>query len=259
MEKNHSINARVIVWFKMIAIRKALQRPAPSAIPLSDIIKTRERNYSLVYISSASHFVFLCQDTVPEGIIGTVTGHEPMSACVPYCNLSYFDMRITRYFGEIELEYTSPLIYILHWYTAIPRYLLLRERIASFLYGKKTLARVNRMKILKHFIDHTIESPDFVCTPVSLATTIYGNRWVSHPDVDRTIGYYSLLLQSLESSSDLEKVRGGGYRLLPKGLVTLSVSEDEDRKHNDNVKIQQKMVVLTAALTLMALLQLFHR
>lgn len=181
---------------------------------------------------------------------------EGQPASITNLSSESFRILITYYFGELEIQYTSAIEFIVHEKLGILWLWLGRERLTRALFNKKDLIRRDRISVLRHVLEETLRQQNFETGPSGIMTSIYGHRWVHHPEHQRTYRYYAMLLESLVGSSDLALV-AHSYRLTPKALSTLSSYEAEDRRHRNEIRQQKILGALTAALVIVGAVQAY--
>ncbi len=114
-------------------------------------------------------------------------------------------------------------------------------------YNRKTLVRSERMNVLNHFVEKTIEKPGFYVTPIQLGVNLNKQRWIFHPDRAKHQSHYRLLLDSLAETGELSK-EGIAYSVTGKALATLAEFEQEQQRHQDNFNSAKTTHRLTIAL-----------
>lgn len=89
---------------------------------------------------------------------------------------------------------------------------------------------------------------------LDLMSVKYGYRWAGHPGWEAHHHLLEQHLVLLAQSGELEK---HGHKYKPTGLAlkTLEESEDEDRKHSANLRVQLLLAVLTFVSAVMAAAQ----
>ncbi|MBY3314734.1 hypothetical protein [Rhizobium laguerreae] len=122
-------------------------------------------------------------------------------------------------------------------------------------FNRKELTRQDRMKVLEHILGETIKDSEFQTQPTRLMTHLYSARWVHRTDKDELENYYTFILNALEQSGDLATTQQHGYKLTAKALNTVTFHAEDERRHNDNKKIQIRIVILTIALTVVGIVQ----
>ncbi|RUM15808.1 hypothetical protein EFD56_24250 [Rhizobium phaseoli] len=182
-----------------------------------------------------------------------------------------------RYFTDDKTIPTFELqdyqLYIQYYYrgstfysVGIPKFLLLRcspwpwlsvkyDRFLQSRFNKRALVRQARIEVLDYVLAETVKDRKFQIRTTSLLTHLYSNRWVHRPDKDELMNYYTFIIEALQESGDLAAGEHGGYRPTPKALNTAAAYFEDERRHNDNKKIQTRIVLLTIALTAVGIVQ----
>ena len=89
-------------------------------------------------------------------------------------------------------------------------------------------------------------------------TELYGPRWAQHPDNEQLQSWYEFLLASLAESGDLQK-ESIYYSLKSRALNTLDAYEQEQAKHQAEIRIQSVLASLTAALVFVGFIQVIDK
>lgn len=115
--------------------------------------------------------------------------------------------------------------------------------------------RSERLEVLREIVEQSLKDRDFRITAAQVGYIIYGPRWHEHPDHNNMLQYHSIILDSLVSSGDLSHT-SISYAIEPQALATIAFSEEEDRRHNDLVRQQKILGLLTFALVLVGIVQI---
>lgn len=110
------------------------------------------------------------------------------------------------------------------------------------------------MKVLKYFLERSIDAGNFQTSVVGLMADFHSIRSMLHPRYGETQAYYEIVLQSLVASGDLSQ-NGTSYSLAHKAVATLDHFEEQEQRHNDMVKQQARIGQLTAVLILVTISQ----
>jgi hypothetical protein len=232
------------------AMTLALRRPAPDRIPLSDYERVRARDYYSAHISDQDgKWHMLVRTIEPDGIAGLqhlgekkLKDHKIASSDIACHNVLF-----SAYYAELEVRYTKPLRFILHYYFPLARISLIGKRVRRFLYRRTNLIRGERMRVLRLILDKHFDDPDYRASPDGLMTLLYGPRWGAHPKHLQLFFYYDMLLKSLAESGDMVK-DNFSYRVQPQAVRSVSEYEEEDRRHQDMLRLQRRIAWLTVAL-----------
>ncbi|WP_338606835.1 hypothetical protein V6617_09980 [Pelagibacterium nitratireducens] len=251
-----TLRKRVVRNFRTLAVRLALRRPGPESVPLTGEA-IFQRNYRHCFLTGpGGKAVFVALEEHKNGFTGRwlPSDNLPSSPCsVSRRELSYFGVEVREFYCEIQCDYQSAGDYLINFWWR-PRLALVKFRIQKWLFGRRKLAHHGRMTVLSHMYQRYVEENEPGLSEVGLMTDFYGPMWVHHPDDDRLLRHYRLLLQSLVSSNDLE-VNQGIYVLAARGISTLDSSERDNRRHRDMVIMQRIIAALTLALVLVGIFQ----
>lgn len=239
-------------------MKMAAKRPPPDRISLSDRPTVRARDFTVVYLSQETDrwqfFLDQVREKGLEGVWFETNTSKPQPCSIPNSQIKYYRLSFQQYFGEMEIVTDSPGRYLTNNLLGFPYLVLARERIAQWLYERRDFARARRLKVLRMALERTMADTEYRLSAYNLMTELYGPRWKRARSITAPYEYCEFLLASLQESGELEKA-GQGYRLTPKALVTLENYEEEDRRHEDNARIQRRIVWLTAAIMIIAAAQ----
>jgi hypothetical protein len=242
-----------------MALRIAVKKRAPERIPLSGEAAKKNDCYSVYVVTPDEKWGVLVESVQDEGVVGkSYEGDSYDAPCgVRWLHLSGMRFTFQRYYKGFQFADESPALFVIKHLFLFYQYTVLREAIAQFLFNRKGLVRHQRMQVLKTLVDQYLNSPTrgFRTEPFAYLNSIYGHRWIFHPQKDHLLRYYTLIFDSLESSNDLTKHAALSYEVSPSALVTLSSYEEDERKHQDSVSQQRKLVYLTIALVLVGVAQ----
>lgn len=241
------------LWIVRAAFKEAMRHPLPERIPMSDRQLIAERQYTGPYLSTATgQRVFYGEELKPNGIQGKwfETQNAPgENRLIPNSELLKYRVEFTEYIAELEFTYSSALEYLIHQWLGIPRLRLWRERATQFLYNQKRLVKADRMKVLKHFHQRTLENDQYRTDAQNLLSEFHGPRWARNDANMPLYDYQTLVLDSLVETGDLSR-DDRGYVLRPQALVTLERAEDEFARHREQARLQMILILVTAVLAL---------
>lgn len=218
-----------------------------------------KRDYFVVHLGNGDHPRKLSVNSLfQEGLGGywhNPGGESSSEVCVANSQMNRFDLLITQYKDELIFRYTSPIGFLVQQTFLVPKIRFHKHRILQFLFNKQRLAREDRFVVLRHIFERSVVDRDYKVGPISLISELFQhNHWLHHPDSKALESYYSLVLDSLHKTGDLEGDRNF-YALAPAGLATLESYEESDRRHKDQVRQQQMIAALTLVLVIVGLLQ----
>jgi hypothetical protein len=128
-----------------------------------------------------------------------------------------------------------------------------RDAVAQRLFNRRTLEVRRRLDILREVVEASVEGVDGV-DAMALIDRRYGYRWAGHPDWADIHQVLERHLQLLAETGDLRKF-DHGYRPTGQALKTLDESEEADRKHSANLRVQLLLAALTFVSAVMAAAQ----
>jgi hypothetical protein len=166
-------------------------------------------------------------------------------------------IRVTHYLGPHTITYTGLRDFALGDILRIPRLqLFLRERLEKvdqYLFNRRKLATKQRNELLGALVKHAVAGQRSFSS-IDLMTHLYSIKWVLHPDAESEQSKLEFFLDSLVATGELE-LRNHEYWLTGHALKTLEDSEEDDRRHVENVKLQRRMFWLTLVIVLLTMAQ----
>jgi hypothetical protein len=248
---------RLFDWWKVRlrrgAIRIAIRRPMPKSLTYGD---RRNNNYQVRLDDLDGDFRFVPKLVLLNGLEGWcfVDNERRADASLPNAQLAKLSFEIIHHYREFTITTKSPALFIAQRLVRYPFFANWKQRIAQFLFNRRRLARQDRIAILRHIFDQTVENPSYRTSSLDLPSKIYGMRFWGRDDHDAHISYYEIVLDSLLESGDLQRVERD-YALSPKAVATLDAHETQQERHRDNVSIQRTIALITVVLALLAAAQ----
>lgn len=129
----------------------------------------------------------------------------------------------------------------------------LANAVAQHVFNRRTLEVRRRLDILRDVVD-AVESDANAVDAMDLMSRRYGDRWADHPGWKAHHRLLKLHLELLTESGELAAVQSR-YRPTGLALKTLEESEEQDRKHSANLRMQLFLTVLTFVSAVMAAAQ----
>lgn len=128
-----------------------------------------------------------------------------------------------------------------------------RDAIAQRLFNRRTLSAKNRLDVLREVVEWTANQTTSI-DAMDLMSARYGYRWAGHPEWESHHQKIERTLAMLVDTGDLKTV---GDRFEPTGqaIKTLDESEEADRRHTANFRVQAILAVLTFVSAVMAAAQ----
>lgn len=236
-------------YLKRLAIKFAMLKPAPDRIPLSNMERVRQRDYFVVNFGpKGDNQRFLVREVLPQGFGGLWflgSGSENEERTIPNSDLRLYQIRITHYFGELEIRYTSAIEFILKHairYEYIPYW---RERAARFFFNRRPLDETRRILVLRLMLDRHLNGNP-LGSALDVMSEFYGHRWHHHPQQAQLYRYYELMLASFVEAGELTMGQGGRLEVAATALNTLHSFNEDERRHGGTMSVQRWMLIVTA-------------
>lgn len=167
------------------------------------------------------------------------------------------DLEVTHHYGLDEVYFQGIRAVALGRLTGWPYAWIHLRRIAiglgQYVFNKRTLETRRRLDILRDVVKEA-ESGRNAVGALDLMSRRYGDRWAGHPDWKSHHDLLELHLELLAESGELAK---SSSKFRPTGLAlkTLDESEEQDRKHSANLRVQLLLALLTLVSSVMAAAQ----
>lgn len=180
-----------------------------------------------------------------------------ISTTLPMESIDTAKLWVTHYYGLDEVRYEgiwaiAPGLWT-RWPYAVIHFRRLRDSTAQRLFNRRMLEVRRRLDVLRNVVNATMGGPDAI-DALDLMSAKYGYRWAGHPGWEAHHRLLERHLDLLVQSGELEKYEQK-YRPTGLALKTLEESEDEDRKHSANLRVQLLLAVLTLVSAVMAAAQ----
>lgn len=244
----------------MWALRKAFGKIDPTRIPMSGPECEENNFYSTrIKLDGVSALVRdLDMNTVKVLKYNPETDQCDIELDIDINNIDVNTVEITHYLHNYYTTYTGINSFILHCLTRKDYVKVKLKRIlnkvSQFLFNKKELQLKPRYDLLDYLIEnYGISRKEFSLS--SLVSDMYSLRFFGHPDRENCQNKLRMYIDSFVESGEISKVKGGGYNVNGKAIVTLEKYQTEERRHKDSVKLQYSMVILTLLLAILASIQ----
>lgn len=248
---------------KLLAIYLAMRRPSPEIIPLSGEDRIKSRNYNTIYLTDDHHepicYLVSITNSFATAKWYNEVGQYPAEVCIPSRNLADFSIEIHSYLRSSELHFKNPFIYILFLVAKIQNILLFVDNFAQFFYNSRPLIFRQRAEVLKIVYSNYISGDNdlpggFGVT--NLCNNMFGSRFWKHPQRESIQKHYSLILDSLVKTGDLEYGSFSTiYKLTPAGYKTLESTIIEERRLSLQNSLQTTLVILTLCMAAATIVQ----
>ncbi|MGO4562268.1 hypothetical protein [Rhizobiales bacterium 3FA27D7] len=245
------------------AMAKVASRPASGEVSVSAPDSYNNDFFKLGLLDKAApdHWAFLFRELLPDGVRGlsfdgVKPGETGLDHAISNTELRKYALQALYYYNGFEFRYNSPIWFLISTTLRIPKIQVAWYWSVQALYNRRRLARRDHIRVLRVFLENSVAQESYVTGPNGLMAALYGTRSFNHPNCDASFNYYDLVLGSLAETGDLQRTQGG-YKLTGKGLTTLDQYEQEERRHEDNRRVQWILAGLTAVVGLIALIQVF--
>ncbi|MBP2563399.1 hypothetical protein J2857_006198 [Neorhizobium galegae] len=240
-------------------INISLEKPSGTMIPTSGE-RALSNDVYVVYLRDSEQVPrFLVNDRDVRGLIGKRSNdgrNFTEEDVLPVSELADYSLWVQHYYRGWTFYHDGMPSFFWNHVTHYPFFRVGLDRLVQSRFNKQLLTRMDRFKVLEHITDQTIKDRDFRTSPFDLMTEFYTARWVHRPDKDELLTYYTLLLEALEETQDLQAYNHGHrYGLKPKALNTITDFALEERRHNENRNIQIGIVALTVILLIVGAAQ----
>lgn len=169
-------------------------------------------------------------------------------------------LRITHYYGLAEIRYDS--IYDATWHY-LTKFIYLKIKIDQYVesvdqksFNKRKLVIADRIKLLQVMINYQLErGNDVGFDDIDFMTKLYSVNWVLHPDGDAAQRKLNCYIHWLADLEELKKTNNHQYVVTGLGIATIEKHLKEEERHKDGVKLQNRLVLITAFLVIVGLFQ----
>lgn len=172
-------------------------------------------------------------------------------------SLSLAEIRITHYYGHSEIQYFGVLDFVrnrlLPWPYVQIHLVRKLSGMDQYFFNKKKLITKQRSDLLRFLIERTLDGKTDH-EPLDLMTDLYSIKWVLHPCGEEEQRKLEFHLEALVDTGELRKINHK-YVLTGFALRAIEESEEQERKHTENVKIQRRMVWLSAVIAALTVIQ----
>jgi hypothetical protein len=250
----NTLQLRLANWF----LPRTLRCPCPQLVPRSGAAGAKVNCFT-IYVDKAGD---------PYLIVRALTGgmlecHEWTGARfekpveVALADTSANDISITHFYGFGEVQYKGLVDFAFGRSFLLPyaKIHLVRavEAVDQYFFNKKKLITKQRIDLLRFMVQRQMDGSP-ISSPTDLMTGLYSIKWVFHPDKDPQHKRLRFYLDSLVDTGEL-RLRDHKYELTGEALKAIEIYEEQERKHTENVKIQRRMLWLTAAIVLLTAAQ----
>jgi hypothetical protein len=170
------------------------------------------------------------------------------------------DVKVTHFFGLAELTFSGleEAARARRW--KLPyfklRLLQLKSRAGQWLFNRRDLKAGERLAVLREVVAAVSNSDQDAVDAFFLMTFRHGPQWSRHPGWEQLRRALNRQLNGLAATGELRH-DSGSQLFTPTGQAykTLEESDDTDRRHTDNFRLQFAIGVLTLVGAFMAAVQ----
>lgn len=166
-------------------------------------------------------------------------------------------LHVTHYFGLETVHYLGVRDLARGRYLRLPyvqiRLVRLWNRLAQQLFNRRKLVSKRRSDLLAEVV-HLVEDGAASVGSMDIMSARYGPRWAEHPGWERLDRQIAFHLAMLVDSGELERVN---HRFRPTGLALKAIEEtdEQERRHKENLRVQFVLGVLALGSLAMAAAQ----
>ena len=178
---------------------------------------------------------------------------------IPFEEITNYTIRLTHYYGLYDTKYIGLFDYALTGYTKIDNIKCILHKLSNntqqYLFNKKEFATLYRLDILRSLINLQFHGNGTKFMTMDLMTHLYSLRWIVHPDKDTQEHRLQIFIDSFVESGEIEFDGSCYYSVTGKAINTLSHYEEQERRHTENKKLQNRMLYLTFAIVIVGIAQ----
>ena len=249
------------LWLLKSVISKLLLKMCPSSVPRSGA-KGEQVNCFHIYLEQDGDSYFVINRIASNHVSGLWWNGENFceEASVPFNWFKLSQIKIMHYFSLSEFTYRGIFDYLISGLTKYneAKAILLRyiNIVKQYFFNRRPLVMVERLELLRVILEHYIQTGEKDIKSIDLMSRLYSIRWIVHPDKNMQEKKLILYLDSFVESGDLICTnRHYSYTITGKALLTLDEYEESERRHQDNVRLQRLMVLLTLIMAFFTMVQ----
>ena len=239
-------------------LNRVLNRACPSTVHRSGPEGEQVNCFTTTYSETDDPYMVLLSLTGDE-----VSGLEFNGQSYKTPKTIYFDsinpkrLAVTHFFGLDEVVYLGArdvaMGLVLGWPYAKIHLHRISDRLRQRLFNSRTLLVRQRLEILRDVLAASEGRTDGVGA-LDLMSHRHGYRWAGHPNWKAHQDALEFHLELLSESGELRKTHDG-YRPTGLTLKTLEETEEQDRKHSANIRVQVLLASLAVITSAAAVLQ----
>lgn len=165
---------------------------------------------------------------------------------------------IRHYIGHDEIKWTSWDAFAFDQTYRLIYLKLAAKRLLAFALNayrsRKKVVTVERMSLLNTIFLEQLRSDEDEVGYLQIMRIAYGPSYFLHPRAAQAKARMRAILRGLVETGEL-KARDAFYSVTGKGMAALELFEEQERKHQDAMKLQRRMIWLTVILMTSAIVQ----
>ncbi len=247
---------------KIQVLKMGLKRKAPEQFSYSS-----KTNFFVSFLKNISTDQEIMLDEIDKisfrgmasnGVIFDLPVSFPIEKLDSWC------LKTTRFYGYNKIEYAGLRDFLLSELTFFPQRLYFKDWAYQKIYNYRTRFRQDRTDVLRKLIEiHLSEAKKnngilFIGSfksIVGLFAEFHGNRVYGHPNLEEVSARFWLVLESLVATGELEQNSMHEFKLSGLAVASISNFELEERRHNDSVKQNRYLLLLTVVMAIAAVFQ----
>jgi len=242
----------------IFVLNRVLSRACPSTVHRSGTEGEQVNCFTTTYSETDDPYMVLLSRTGDQ-----VSGLEfdgqnyKTPKTVPLDAINPKRLAVTHYYGLDEVAYQGApdvaMGLVLGWPYGKIRLHRLSGRLRQRLFNTRSLPVRQRLEILRDVLAASEGRTDGVGA-LDLMSHRHGYQWAGHPDWKAHHDVLEFHLELLSDSGELRKAHDG-YRPTGLALKTLEESEEQDRKHSANIRVQVLLALLAVVTSAGAVVQ----
>jgi hypothetical protein len=246
---------------KRVELAWLLQRGAPARVPRSGPAGEAVDCYVLEVPRNGQPYLML--SSIQGDVVEALEWDGTQFATPQQIALSTIqpdDVKVTHFYGLAELSFNglNAAVHARRWKLPYFRLRLLQwwGRAAQWLFNRRDLKAGERLAVLREVVAAVGNSDQDAVDAFFLMTLRHGPQWARHPGWEQLRRALTRQLNGLADTGEL-RLDTGSQLFTPTGQAykSLEESDDTDRRHRDNFRLQIAIGVLTLVGALMAAVQ----
>lgn len=246
---------------KQVELTWLLQRGAPAQVPRSGAAGEAVNCYVLEVPRNGQPYLML--SSIHGDVVEALEWDGTQFATPQQIALATIrpdEVKVTHFYGLAELTFSGleNAARARRWKLPYFRLRLLRwkTRAAQWLFNRRDLKAGERIAVLRDVVAAVRNSNHDAVDAFSLMTSRHGPQWSRHPNWEQLRRGLNRHLSGLVDTGELRR-DAGSQLFIPTGQAykTLEESDDTDRRHRDNFRLQVAIGALTLVGAFMAAVQ----